>query len=422
MRRLAALLACVCLFWSTPGPAAAAGNDPVGWAATGPGTTGGAGGTTWTVHTRAELKAALANGGDPTAPKVIRVVGDINGHETDDGTLLGEQDYAPGYDLTKYMSCFGEDGGTWSDTRHDYCRQQRTLRQTGSNREKAQIQLTVPGNTTLVGAGEDARLLGVFLTVDTGTNIIVRNLHLEAPVDFFTSWSPGDGDQGSWNARFDAMTVITGKHIQVDHCTFTDGRFPDREAPLGFHGEHVQRHDGLLDIEDGSDFVTVSDSRFTDHDKAILIGSGDGRGDRDRGHLKVTFVRNLFTGIVQRGPRVRFGQVHVVNNVYRGSVDGTLYALGAGVESAIFSERNVFRYPGGGPGLAVAAYGGTHFHDTGSWFNGRPARLDEVASGLGLSDEVGWHPADAYPYRALTSPAAVEHHVLRHAGAGRPHA
>ncbi|MGX1129705.1 hypothetical protein RKD49_001895 [Streptomyces glaucescens] len=41
MRRLAALLACVCLLWSTPGPAAAAGNDPVGWAATGPGTTGG---------------------------------------------------------------------------------------------------------------------------------------------------------------------------------------------------------------------------------------------------------------------------------------------------------------------------------------------------------------------------------------------
>ncbi|MFD7461830.1 MULTISPECIES: hypothetical protein [unclassified Streptomyces] len=73
-------------------------------------------------------------------------------------------------------------------------------------------------------------------------------------------------------------------------------------------------------------------------------------------------------------------------------------------------------------GLAVAAYGGTHFHDTGSWFNGRPARLDEVASGLGLSDGVGRHPAGAYPYRSLTSPAAVEHHVLRHAGAGRPHA
>jgi pectate lyase len=412
---LAALL--VCLSVATPA-ASAAEREPVGW---GSATTGGAGGTTRTVHTRAELKAALANDGDPTAPKVIRVVGDINGHETDDGSLLGEQDYAPGYDLGKYMSCFGEDGAVWSDTRHDYCKQQRQLRQSGSGKEKAQIQLTVPSNTTLVGAGDDTRLLGVFLTVNTGTNIIVRNLRLEAPVDHFTTWSPGDGTQGSWNARFDALTVITGRNIWIDHCTFTDGRFPDREAPPGFHGERVQRHDGLLDIEDGSDFVTVSDSRFTDHDKAILVGSGDGRGDRDRGHLKVTFVRNLFTDIGQRAPRVRFGQVHVVNNVYRGRADGTLYALGVGVESSIFSERNVFRYREGSPSLAVAHYGGAHFHDTGSWFNGRPAHLNEVATGLGLTTDVGWHPADVYDYRPLTSASAVERYVLRHAGTGRPY-
>ncbi|GCB50435.1 polysaccharide lyase family 1 protein [Streptomyces sp. NL15-2K] len=418
MRKVAALLTCLCLFW--PSQASAAERGPVGWASTAPGTTGGAGGTTWTVDTRAELKEALANHRDPTAPKVIRVVGDINGHEAQDGSLLGEQDYAPGYDLAKYMSCFGEDGAVWSDTRHDYCKQQRQLRQTGSNKEKAQIQLTVPSNTTLLGVGRDARLLGVFLTVNTGTNIIVRNLHLEAPVDHFTTWSPGDGTQGSWNARFDAMTVITGKNIWVDHCTFTDGRFPDREAPLGFHGERVQRHDGLLDIEDGSDFITVSDSRFADHDKAILIGSGDGRGDRDRGHLKVTFVRNLFTDIVQRGPRVRFGQVHVVNNVYRGQAP--LYALGVGVESSIFSERNSFRYGRGEPSLAVADYGGEHFRDTGSWFNGRPAGLNAVASGLGLTDEVGWDPADVYHYRPLTSRSAVERYVLRHAGAGKPYA
>ncbi|MET9382360.1 pectate lyase [Streptomyces sp. NPDC002928] len=421
MRRAAAaaLLAGACLL-VPPTAASAAERGPVGWASTNGGTTGGAGGTTRTVHTRAELKDALANDGDPTAPKVIRVVGDINGPEADDGSLLGEQDYAPGYDLGKYMSCFGPDGTTWSDTRYDYCKQQRQLRQSGSTKEKAQIQLTVPSNTTLVGVGDDARLLGVFLTVNTGTNIVVRNLHLEAPVDHFTSWSPDDGAQGNWNARFDAMTVITGKNIWVDHCTFTDGRYPDREAPLGFHGEHVQRHDGLLDIEDGSDFITVSDSRFDDHDKALLIGSGDGRGERDRGHLKVTFVRNLFTDIVQRGPRVRFGQVHVVNNVYRGRAADTLYALGAGLESAIYSERNVFAYPQGEPSLAVANYGGEHFRDTGSWFNGRPARLDAVASGLGLTAEVGWDPADAYAYRPLTSASAVEHYVLRHAGAADP--
>ncbi|MFF8936393.1 hypothetical protein ACF08O_16985 [Streptomyces paradoxus] len=78
-------------------------------------------------------------------------------------------------------------------------------------------------------------------------------------------------------------------------------------------------------------------------------------------------------------------------------------------------------YPGGEPSLAVAAYGGTQFHDTGSWFNGRPARLNAVASALGLGSDVGWDPADVYDHRVLTSPAAVERYVLRHAGAGRPH-
>ncbi|MBC9712768.1 pectate lyase [Streptomyces sp. TRM66268-LWL] len=426
MRRgaaIAALLTCL-LAPLTPATGAVADErGPVGWASMNGGTTGGSGGAVWTVETRAELKEALENGGDPAAPKTIRVVGDINGHEAADGSgaLLGEQDYAPGYDLGKYQSCFGLDGTTWSDTRYAYCKQQRTLRQTGSHREKAQIQLTVPSNTTLVGVGGDARLLGVFLTVNTGTNIIVRNLELEAPVDHFTSWSPDDGTQGNWNARFDAMTVITGRNIWIDHCTFTDGRFPDREAPVGFHGKRVQRHDGLLDIEDGSDFITVSDSRFTDHDKALLIGSGDGRGERDRGHLKVTFFRNLFTDITQRAPRVRFGQVHVVNNVYRGQAPDTGYALGVGVESAVFSEGNVFAYPEADPSFVLAAYGGTAFRDRGSWFDGRPADLNSLAAGLGLTDAVGWDPADVYAYRPLKSRAAVEHYVLHHAGAGRPH-
>ncbi|WP_228023022.1 pectate lyase family protein [Streptomyces acidicola] len=399
---------------------------PVGWASARGGTTGGAGAapeSTWTVSTRAELKEALANHGDPNAPKVIRVQGDINGHEADDGTLFGEQDYAPGYDLAKYMSCFGEDGAVWSDTRYDYCKQQRTLRQTGSNREKQQIQLTVPSNTTLLGTGGDARLLGVFLTVNTGTNIIIRDLLLEAPVDHFTTWSPDDGERGNWNARFDALTVITGRNIWIDHCTFTDGRFPDRTAPAGFHGERVQRHDGLLDIEDGSDFITVSGSRFTDHDKAILIGSGDGRGDRDRGHLKVTFARNLFTDIAQRAPRVRFGQVHVVNNVYRGRARDTVYALGIGVESAIVSERNVFLYEGPGvdPSVLVAIYGGTRFRDTGSWLNGHPAALNAAAAaeaGDGFTTDTGWNPADVYAYRPLRSAAAVQWYVLHHSGPG----
>jgi pectate lyase len=85
-----------------------------------------------------------------------------------------------------------------------------------------------------------------------------------------------------------------------------------------------------------------------------------------------------------------------------------------GVESALYSERNVFRYD-----AILAAYGGEHFHDTGSWIDRRPARLNAVAAGLGLTDDVGWDPADVYDHRPRTSAAAVERHVLTHAGTGR---
>ncbi|WP_419999395.1 pectate lyase family protein [Streptomyces boninensis] len=392
-----------------------------GWASAAGGTTGGAGAddaSVWTVRTRADLARALGNHGAPTSPKRIRVEGDIDGHQAADGTHLGEQDYAPGYDLARYMSCFGADGAEWSDTRHPYCKEQRALRQKGSDAEKRQVQLTIPSNTTLEGIGKDARLLGVMLSVNTGRNIIVRNLEIEAPVDHFTTWSPGDGEDGSWNARLDAMSLVTGRNIWIDHCTFTDGRYPDRDAPDGFHGEPVQRHDGLLDIEDGSDHVTVSDSRFTDHDKALLIGSGDGDSASDRGHLKVTFLRNLFTDIVQRAPRVRYGQVHAVNNVYRGS--GAEYALGIGLESAIESERNVFDYDEAtDPAVTTANLGGDRFNDTGSWFNGRHVDLNALAAAEAPGDfshDTGWRPADAYDYDALKSAAAVRRHVLAHAG------
>ncbi|MFI6871894.1 polysaccharide lyase family 1 protein [Streptomyces sp. NPDC050400] len=431
-RTIPAALAAVAATLLLPAAAPAPASEPVpsveGWAGADGGTvTGGAGAdpaSVWTVRTRAELKEALANHGAPTAPKIIRVAVDIDGAEADDGSgrLLGEQDYAPGYDRTRYMACFGPDGAEWSDTRYDDCTQQRQLRQTGSNRQKLQIQLTVPANTTLEGV-HGARLLGVFLTVNTGTNIVVRDLQLEAPVDHFTTWSPDDGASGNWNARFDAMTVVTGSRILVEHCTFTDGRHPDSKAPTGFHGKPVQRHDGLLDIEDGSNFITVADSRFTDHDKALLIGSGDSRGDRDRGKLKITFARNWFHDIVQRAPRVRFGQVHAYNNLYTGARPE--YALGVGVESAVVSERNVFAYePGDGAPTVVGAYGGTAFHDDGSWIDGRPAHLDARAAaaiGPGYTPDTGWNPRrlPGYAYRLRPTAPAVTAYVTHHAGPRR---
>ena len=102
-------------------------------------------------------------------------------------------------------------------------------------------------------------------------------------------------------------------------------------------------HDGLLDITNASDLVTVSWNRFLNHDKVMLIGSSDS-APADRGKLRVTLHHNLFDGIGQRAPRVRFGQVHVYNNLYRiEERRATAYSWGVGIESAIYAENNFFQ-------------------------------------------------------------------------------
>jgi pectate lyase len=432
---------------------------PTGWAAVGRGTDGGAGapaGSRYEVGTLSELKAALANNGQPTAPKVIYVKGTIDGNQALDGRILGEQDYAPGYDIAKYISCFGPDGKMWSDQTFDYCKKQRQLRQTGSNNMKRQIEVSIPSNTTVIGLGPDSGFVGANIVILSATNVVLRNLSVEAPVDYFTTWSPDDGN-GAWNARFDAVSSVTSDHLWIDHVRLSDGRFPDSEAPLGPNGKPANRHDGLLDLKDGTDFVTISNSRLSNHDKTMLLGSGDEHVDKDGGKLRVSYIGNYFENLQQRAPRVRFGQVHVVNNYFTGSTDdpyypltseaqgGSSYFLGAGYESRIFSERNAFELtgPGADPSIMVSSYNGHRFSDTGSWFNGQPADLDAIArasfeqhretalaeaaasgspapdwTGWEFTTDVGWNPADVYGYKAFTTPQAVKNHAVQFTGPG----
>ena len=106
----------------------------------------------------------------------------------------------------------------------------------------------------------------------------------------------------------------------------------------------IQVHDGLLDITNASDLVTVSAGIASrNHDKMMLIGSSDTAAP-DRGKLRVTLHHNLFDGIGQRAPRVRFGQVHVYNNLYD-MRDTPNYVSTAGVSASsrqLYAEENFF--------------------------------------------------------------------------------
>ncbi|MDG4861536.1 pectate lyase, partial [Streptomyces sp. T-3] len=310
-----------------------------GWASEGSGTTGGAAADAahvYTVTTWQEFAAALEAGGD--APRIIKVKGVLNA--TAAGCAAFEAD---GYDFQQYLADY--DPAVWGRDK-PVSGPQEELRAASAARQSAAIKVEVPADTTIIGVGKDAAIIGGSLQIKGVDNVIVRNLTFEAPLDCFPQWDPTDGATGAWNSEYDAAVVHGSTHVWLDHNTFTDGRYPDSTLP-SYYGEVYQRHDGLLDIVRGANHVTASWNAFRDHDKTLMIGNSDSAAATDAGKLKVTLHHNLFEGIVERAPRVRFGQVDTYNNHY--VVTGEqpyAYAFGIGFESQLVAEKNAFTLPG----------------------------------------------------------------------------
>jgi len=203
------------------------------------------------------------------------------------------------------------------------------------------------------------------------TNIIIRNLTFEDTYDCFPAWDPTDGELGAWNALYDSISLRNTDHVWIDHNTFADRETADSTLPHYF-GVLYQVHDGLLDITNASDFVTVSWNRFENHDKVMLIGSSDS-ATADRGKLSVTLHHNLFENLGQRAARVRFGKVHIYNNYYKVSnPENYVYSWGVGFESAIYAQNNFFWVnPSTGitPDMFIERLNGTAIYESGTMLN-----------------------------------------------------
>jgi pectate lyase len=251
-------------------------------------------------------------------------------------------------------------------------------------------------------------------------DVIVRNLHIADAYDHFPAWDPKDNAQGEWNSEYDNLSLRQARHVWIDHCTFDDGDQPDARARTAL-GRRMQHHDGLLDITRQSDLVTVSWNVFRLHDKTSLVGSSDNQ-TTDAGLLRVTYHHNHFDRVQERAPRVRFGQVHLFNNLYTLADDGRHgYSIGVGHESAIYSEHNAWLSPPGlGADKLVRWLKGSRFFDQGSQLNGSPVDLlaalrASAPVDQAISPDLGWRPA-AVP--AVHDAAAVPQRVRAGAGAG----
>jgi pectate lyase len=374
--KAALALATLCLIAN----AANAATDPAratapldGWASQGGGTVAGANAATdqiYTVTNRAQLLAAIANGG--TTPKIIKLSGIV--------------------DMTE--------GRPYTSTAD----------------QSARGAIRLKNNTTLIGDGANSGLVNGHIILSNVSQIIIRNLKIQNPCDVEPVWDPTDGSTGNWNAAYDGIGISGSDHIWIDHNSFTDAPVTDNFLPIE-NGHVKQCHDGAVDITNASDYVTVSYNVFGEHDKNNLIGSSP-TATADEGKLRVTFSNNVFRAIQSRAPRVRFGQVHLFNNYYTGSKTASVYAnsysVGAGANAKILSNANVFEIAGASgcdsviknPGDAVA---GT-FKDTGSLLNG--AALGACA----VSNATAWTP----PYAYTPRPAAlVKANALAQAGGGK---
>lgn len=390
-----------------------------GWAAANAGTRGGADAPAdrvFEVRNRAELARALASG---DAPKIVKVRGRIDLSVDDANKPLGFNDYRdPAFDFEAYLKAY--DPATWGKKPLEGPLEEARVR--SQKKQAERVVLRVPSNTTLVGVGPDARIENGSLFLDKVSNIIIRNIHFADAYDFFPAWDPKDNAGGEWNSEYDNITLRGATNVWVDHCSFTDGARPDHSARVAL-GRPMQHHDGFLDITQQSNFVTVSYNHFRAHDKTNLVGSSDSQ-KLDEGKLKVTFHHNLWENTKERAPRVRYGEVHVYNNLYVANGGPNFpygYSIGVGVNSRIVSEANVWETSSDiRADKLVKLWKGSTFTDRGSLHNGNPvdlfAALKSANPTATLSTEVGWTPSLHGPVQPASQVAAE---VRRSAGAGK---
>ena len=375
-----------------------------GFASVGNGTTGGANATeqnVFKVTNKKEFVSALKNRKN-TTPKIVLVYGTIDFDTDDSGKPLTMKDYmVDGYDFQQYLETHKPQSTAPKSLKDE----QEAKRKASQKNQSKSITVHVPSNTSIIGM-DNAKLKGVNLVLDSD-NVIIRNIQFESPYDYFPAWDPNDGPEGNWNSQYDSISIKGGTHIWIDHSSFQDGP----ETVEKYFGRKYEHRDGLVDITNEADYITISYSTFENHNKTMLIGSSDSKIS-DEGKLHVTLHHNYFHNVVQRLPRVRFGQVHVYNNYFASDTTNGeyvyAYALGVGKNSQIYAENNVADIAGKDYTSFVKVFGGKQLTTVNNMFNGQI--IDTFNDTL---TPVDWKPE---LFTTIDSVNEVKEKVLHNAG------
>ncbi|MET9240857.1 pectate lyase [Nonomuraea sp. NPDC003709] len=229
--------------------ASAAAGGASGYASVNGGTTGGAGGQTVRATTGTAIHAALCNRASSSTPIIIEVSGTINHGNT-----------------TKVS---GGSCNTAADV----------------------IELKQISNVTIIGVGSGAVFDQLGIHIREARNIIIRNVTVR---NVKKSGSPTSNGG-------DAIGMESSvRNVWVDHVT------------LEASGGEAEGFDGLFDMKDDTQYVTLSYSILRNSGRGGLIGSSE--SDRSNGYI--TFHHNLYENIDSRTPLLRGGIAHIYNNSY----------------------------------------------------------------------------------------------------------
>ncbi|EKG11722.1 Pectate lyase/Amb allergen [Macrophomina phaseolina MS6] len=254
-------------------------------------------------------------------PRTVYVKGEIKGNEINETTTGNCQFYIDSsnnskFNFTLYIQSYNEtymgQVKAASEAGQLFDGQNATELLNLLGRQNSYEAIDVASNLTLIGWDSSAYLNGVNLGFNSRSNIIMRNLRISSPRDCFPS---PETYPSSWNARYDAVSMVSTTTAWLDGNIFEDG--PVAVAPDDFAGGwKVDRYDGLFDAEDGSDDITFSHNIVTNHHKSLLWGGGNKEADRDIGKMKFTVFGNRFVDSLSRNPLMRFGTFYIVANVF----------------------------------------------------------------------------------------------------------
>ncbi|MCY0927931.1 polysaccharide lyase family 1 protein [Streptomyces sp. H27-H1] len=229
--------------------ASAATGSATGYATQNGGTTGGAGGQTVRATTGTAIHAALCARPSTSTPLVIEVEGTVNHGNT--GKVSG----------------------------------------TGCNTADGVIELKQISNVTIVGVGGGAVFDQVGIHIRESRNIIIQNVTVRNVKKSGSTTSNGG----------DAIGMESDvRNVWVDHVS------------LEASGGESEGFDGLFDMKDNTQYVTLSYSTLRNSGRGGLVGSSES----DLSNSFITYHHNLYENIDSRAPLLRGGTAHIYNNHY----------------------------------------------------------------------------------------------------------